>query len=172
MEESKIRKRQEFYDIIKDLLYTTEVQELKQYTHHIFNNRFNHSLQVAYLTYVVTKRLKGQYIQATRAALLHDLFYYDCKLDNIKMAQHIIDHPHIALDNALKLTTLTQLEQNMILSHMWQPFNYCTKPKTKEAWVLTWMDKLSSCWDICLPLTFNHRKYQAQPLLTQDVYTK
>lgn len=167
-----IQKRPEFYSIIEDLVHTVEVQALKQYTHHIFNNRFNHSLQVAYLTYVVTKRIKGDYRQATRAALLHDLFYYDCKQDNIKMAQHIIDHPHIALDNALKLTPLTQLEQHMILSHMWQPFNYCVKPKTKEAWVLTWMDKLSSCWDICLPLTFNRRKYQAQPLLTQDVYTK
>lgn len=165
----KLNKKREFYTIIRDLIHTNEVQELKYYTHHIFNNRFNHSLHVAYLTYVVTKKLKGDYVSATRAALLHDLFYYDCKTDNVKMSQHIIDHPHIALKNALLITELSQMEQNMILSHMWKPFNYCVRPESKEAWVLTWMDKLSSCWDIILPLTFTHKKYQAIPVIDSNV---
>lgn len=163
----KLNKRREFYRIIRDLIHTPEVQQLKRYTHHIYNNRFNHSLHVAYLTYIVTKKIRGDYVRATRAALLHDLFYYDCKTEHIPMSLHIVDHPKIALTNALLITELTELEQNMILSHMWQPFKSNVRPAYKEAWVLTWMDKVSSCWDLLLPITARKQKYS---VLTGDQY--
>ena len=64
----------EFYSIINDIITNDEFIKTKYIRHHGIT-RYNHSLGVAYHTFLVTKKLKLNYKEATRAALLHDFFF-------------------------------------------------------------------------------------------------
>lgn len=139
----------EYMTIIEDLLGHQFVQDLRYYKHHHMNTRYNHSLEVSYLTYKWSKRMGMNYGSAARASLLHDLFYYDCKDDrDIVPENHLAEHPQISLMNARQITQLTELEEDMILKHMWLPGR--PRPSYKESWVLTVMDKYCAVKDICI----------------------
>lgn len=129
----------EFFDIISDILENKIFQDLKLYKHHYIYTRFEHCLSVSYYTFFICKFLKLNYISATRAALLHDLFFYDCEDKLVCPKNHIKIHPKIALQNAQKLFKLNKLEQDIILKHMW-PMTFCP-PKYFESFIVTFIDK-------------------------------
>ena len=67
----------EFFDLISDLYYSDEVQSQKQYAQHSSINRLDHIRSVTYTAYCWAKKA-GLDVRATvRAAMLHDLVYYD-----------------------------------------------------------------------------------------------
>lgn len=103
-------------------------------------------MQVAYFTYIACKKLKLDYISATRAAMLHDLFLYDWrkKYRNIELpGLHAFVHPQIAFKNASEIFSLNELEKDIILKHMW-PVTFAL-PKHRESYIVTIMDKYSAC---------------------------
>ena len=70
--------REEFNELIKDLLENDLVQEMKKYRQHYDVSTYDHCLNVAYLCYKFTRKHKSlDYKSMTRAAMLHDLYLYD-----------------------------------------------------------------------------------------------
>ena len=122
-----------------DILANKSIQNLKLYKHHYAYTRLEHCLSVSYYTYVICKFLHLDYKSAARAALLHDLFFYDCEDKISRPKNHIKNHPKIALENANKLFNLNKKEQDIILKHMW-PLTF-SPPKYLESFIVTIVDK-------------------------------
>lgn len=131
---------EEFKEIIKDIIENQNVLKLKNYIQHINSSRYEHCIEVAFLTYVVCKKMNLDYVSATRGAMLHDFYFYDYrnKEDGPKHF-HLYRHPRISLENALKSFSLNDLERDVILNHMW-PVTI-KLPKFKESYIVTFMDK-------------------------------
>lgn len=134
--------REEFQTIITDLLQTKEVQKLKTITHHN-TTRFAHCIEVAYRGYVWAKLLGYDYVSTARAGLLHDLFFYETSDCDFTMREHLRVHPQIALENARKITDINDLEENIILSHMYMVAQ-SAKPIYPESKLICIADKYSS----------------------------
>ena len=132
-------KKEKFLEIINDILANKSIQNLKLYKHHYAYTRLEHCLSVSYYTYVICKSLHLDYKSAARAALLHDLFFYDCEDKISRPKNHIKNHPKIALENANKLFNLNKKEQDIILKHMW-PLTF-SPPKYLESFIVTIVDK-------------------------------
>lgn len=133
---------EEFSDIIKDIISNDTVKQMKNYRQHCDTSCYKHCMQVAYFTYVVCKKLKLDYVSATRAAMLHDLFLYDWHekhRDDEFTGLHAFAHPKIALRNANKIFLLNDKEKDIILKHMW-PVTL-SLPRYIESYVLTFFDK-------------------------------
>ncbi len=106
----------EYLQIVGDLLENRKFNKLKQEKHHHNSNRFNHCVDVSYMTYNVCKKLKLDYESATKAALLHD-FFFDDEFKNKR--KRMLSHPETAIKNAKKITTLSSKEESIIVSHMY-----------------------------------------------------
>lgn len=136
----------EFFDIIQDIISNKTVQEMKNYRQHCNTSCFKHCMQVAYFTFIACKSLKLDYVSATRAAMIHDLFLYDWrkKYRDIELpGLHAFVHPEIALKNANKIFSLNDKEKDVILKHMW-PVTFAF-PRYRESYIVTIMDKYSAC---------------------------
>ncbi|MBG9983099.1 HD domain-containing protein [Aerococcaceae bacterium DSM 111020] len=137
----------EYMELIEDLLALEEVQSLEHFTHHKVTNRLAHSLSVSYYSYCMAKRLGLNTRAIARAGLLHDLFFYESEdKHEVGGLGHNYEHPRIALENAKKLTELSELECDIILKHMFG----ATKdlPKYKESWIVTFMDKRAAITEL------------------------
>ncbi|WP_124058884.1 HD domain-containing protein [Vaginisenegalia massiliensis] len=144
----KWRQDSTFLALIEDLLALEEVQSLANFRHHYYTNRLAHSLSVSYRSYCWAKRFKLDCRAIARAGLLHDLFFYYPQ-DYPQLVGgigHLKNHPRIALENALKLVELNDLEQDIILKHMFG----CTwtLPKYPESYIVTLMDKQCAIYEV------------------------
>lgn len=133
-----IKRNSHFLLIINDILANDNVKSLKNFKHHYGSTRFEHSLSVAYYSYIICKFLHLDYISASRAGLLHDLFFYDDEI-GYKPKFHLLKHPKIALLNAKKHFNLNDKECDIILKHMW-PITFIP-PKYIESYVISFVDK-------------------------------
>ena len=98
-----IMKEKEFNLIINDLINNETVLEMKKYYQHGSTSCFEHCYNVAYVCYKMAKKLRLDYVSATRGAMLHDLFLYDWrtpKKDRVNKKMHAFTHGEIALNNA------------------------------------------------------------------------
>lgn len=77
-----------------------------------------------------------------RGALLHDYFLYDWHEKHCGHGLHGFKHPYFALRNANRDFDLTDIEQNVILRHMF-PLTPIP-PKCREAWIVCMADKYCS----------------------------
>lgn len=138
--------KKEFDQAVGDLLPTPEVQQLRKFHHHRNINRYDHTIRVAEVSFQVAKRLGLDARATARAALLHDLFYYDktCRRPDDR-GWVILNHPEEALDNARRLTKLSPKEENIILAHMWPVSRHA--PHCREAWVVNVVDDLVAVRD-------------------------
>ena len=136
----------EFLNIIDDIISNKTVQKMNDYKHHCDTTCFEHCFNVAYYTYIISKKLKLDYKSATRGAMLHDLFLYDWRHTSKKCKRfkdlHAFSHPRTALHNSLKLFNLNETEKDVILNHMWPVTPKL--PKTKEGFIITFADKFSA----------------------------
>ena len=141
----------EFFNIIQDIISNDTVKQMKHYRQHCNTSCYKHCMQVAYFTYIACKKLKLDYISATRAAMIHDLFLYDWrkKYRDIDLpGLHAFVHPQIALKNASQLFALNEMEKDIIAKHMW-PVTFGL-PKYRESYIVTVMDKYSACLETYL----------------------
>ena len=130
----------EFFEIVGDLYDTKEVQGQAVYLQHSTVNRLDHVRSVTYLTYTICKRRGLDVRAATRAAMLHDLVYYDWHDKARWHRPHGFKHPRFAMYNAKNLNPgITPKEENIILRHMW-PLTV-VPPRYREGWVVTFADK-------------------------------
>jgi len=103
---------------VSDLMDASAVRRMRWFRHHQNVNRLEHSVSVAYLSFLVVRRLGGDARAAARGGLLHDLFLYDPREKGSHQGPHALDHPRVALENARRHFALTGLEEEIILTHM------------------------------------------------------
>lgn len=137
----------EYMALIEDLIELEEVQCLRQFVHHIVTDRLSHSISVSYRSYLWAKRFNLNTRAIARAGLLHDLFYYEgADKHQVGGKGHNWEHPRIALQNALKLTELSELEQDIIVKHMFGATREF--PKYPESLIVTLMDKQAAIYEL------------------------
>lgn len=145
-------KSSEYYSLVSDLIENEVVLEMKNYIQHGTTTCYQHCLNVSYYSYKVCKKLGLDKESAARAGLLHDLFLYDWHHHSIKkpfLQKHGFTHPKKALDNANKYFNINNVEEDMILKHM---FPLTLKlPKYKETYVIILVDKIC-----CIAEVFNN----------------
>lgn len=134
-----------FDNIAHDIITTNKFNELKNEKHHGLT-RYKHVMRVSKYTYKISKKLKMDYVSATRAALLHDYFTKNDFEENSKSSKELVNHPNVASINAQKEFKLNDLEINAIESHMF-PLSK-TLPKYKESWLLTLVDKSVATYEM------------------------
>ncbi len=131
------REKEEFEQLIKDIETNDNFKEL-DYEYHHGISRYGHSYRVAKGVYQLTKKLNFNYKEATRAAFMHD-FYFDYQLEENTPMKNLIVHQNAAILNASKYYELSDMQKNMIASHMF-PLSKVL-PKYKESICLTLVDK-------------------------------
>ena len=147
------KKEISYRQLEKEVLSNEKYQKLSLESHHGLT-RLEHSLRVSRNVYKVSRKLNLDYVSATRAALLHDFFTNEEFETNHGLIQGVV-HPDIALANASGAFKLNDIEKNAIESHMF-PLSVVV-PKSKEAWVLTVVDKLVAIYEYGL-YKFNPKK--------------
>ncbi|MBQ8132528.1 MAG: phosphohydrolase [Bacilli bacterium] len=147
---------QEFLEIIEPVLENSEFQRLKGIAHHGLT-RYDHCIRVAYGSYVISKALHLNYMQVTEAALLHDFFIDEVKdMGPIKRLQ---EHPKYALENAKKYYSLTPMQEDIILTHMF-PVTFLP-PKYFESWIVDIVDDVVAIYEKALSTKRDLKPVQA-----------
>lgn len=139
LSKKELSEQSEFFGYVQDLLQDEAVSRLKDFRHHIGTTRFQHSLNVSYYNFLLCKKLKLDARAAARAGLLHDLFFYDRRKHINVESSHAAEHSKEALKNASERFDLSELEQDMIVNHMWPATK--ARPKFKETYAITLVDK-------------------------------
>ena len=136
----KPENRAEFEEIIADLLDDPDVLSMKDLPQHSkTSNCFDHSIYVAYLSFLLCRYLKLDHVAAARAGLLHDFALLNWKEEENKSIHRLWRHPHVALQNAKDRYDLSEKEQDIIAKHMWpitRPL-----PRHKESFIVSMADK-------------------------------
>lgn len=139
LSKKELTENEEYISYVRDLLASGEVQRLREWRHHIGTSRFQHSLNVSYYNYRLCRLLGLDARAAARAGLLHDLFFYDRKTHEKIRNSHPAEHANIALYNASTQFSISELEGDMILNHMWPMTPRL--PRHAETFVITLVDK-------------------------------
>lgn len=137
----------EFLNYVNPILKSKEFQKRKKYAHHENQSVYEHSLDVAYKSYLYAKKHNLNCKDISVGGLLHDFYYKPWQNTGIKKSffkMHGFVHAREALENSRKHFPhlMNDRVENIILRHMF-PLNI-TPPKYKEAWVVTMMDKKCS----------------------------
>ena len=147
----------EFFECIGDLYFTDEVQGLKKFPQHSTIDRLDHITSVSYMSYVYAKEHNMDFRRIARAAILHDLYYYDWHDKAMWHRPHGYKHPRFALNNARKLYPgISRFEENIILRHMW-PLTVIP-PATKGGFVVSFADKYCAARELLIAYREHFRK--------------
>lgn len=133
---------EEFERIVSPILEIDEFNQTKFITHHGIT-RYDHSMRVAYLSYKVSKALRLNYKEVTEAALLHDFFLNE--VDHENRTERLRRHPEYAVNNASKYLDLTEMQKDIIKTHMF-PVTF-TPPKYLESWIVDFMDDVAALYE-------------------------
>ena len=169
-----IKDDKEFQEIINPLVSNETVQKMKNFRQHYETSCFDHCYAVAYYCYLICKKYNLDYISATRAAMLHDLFLYDWRVKQPgRKGLHAFTHGKIACKNACELFDLNDKEKDMIIKHMW-PVTI-EFPKSFEGLVLTFVDKycaMSESFEILKSRLFMKKTFRYAYLFSSFIIIK
>ena len=141
---SEIENDKEYLEYVADLLNSEIVKSMDKYIQHGTTTTLEHCINVSYISYKLAKKFHLDAKSTARAGLLHDLFLYDWhteKKTKKLFEKHGFTHPQIALSNATKIFNLNEVEEDIILKHMW-PLTMAL-PKYKESFIIILVDKIS-----------------------------
>ena len=135
-------KDREFNSLIQPIVEIEEFQKTKNIKHHGLT-RYDHSRRVAYFSYLVTKFLRLDYKETTKAAMLHDFFTTEVENENaiLKLRRH----PNHAVENSQKYFNLSDKQVDIIKTHMF-PVTF-TPPKYLESWIVDIVDDVVSIYE-------------------------
>lgn len=136
----------EYMDCVNDLIQHEIVKSMENFIQHSNINCLEHSISVSYYSYTICKLFGLDYRSAARGGLLHDLFLYDWHITKTRNGLHGFTHPYTALENAKKYYILNELEEDIIVKHMW-PLTI-RPPKYKESFIVSAVDKYCSTKEI------------------------
>ena len=169
-----IKDDKEFQEIINPLVSNETVQKMKNFRQHYETSCFDHCYAVAYYCYLICKKYNLDYISATRAAMLHDLFLYDWRVKQPgRKGLHAFTHGKIACQNACELFDLNDKEKDMSIKHMW-PVTI-EFPKSFEGLVLTFVDKycaMSESFEILKSRLFMKKTFRYAYLFSSFIIIK
>ena len=135
-----------YYNIYSEFYNVNKYRELKSVVHH-GNNRLDHINRVSKMSFYLSKKCGLDYISCTRGALLHDFFTIDdLSRSSEKYKEFLKEHPRISLENSKKYFKLNEVEEDIILTHMY-PIVKGSKPKYRESQVVCVCDKLVSIYE-------------------------
>lgn len=140
-------KDQTYLDIVENILNSEEFEKRKNYKHHGEKTVYNHSLEVSYLAYKISKKLGLDYNDTAIGGLLHDFYYEDWHLAK-KQKNILKKHGFVHAKEALENTKIFFPQyvnfktQDIILRHMF-PLNIIP-PKYLESWIVSISDKIVS----------------------------
>lgn len=145
----------EYYQIIKDILNNPEFIKRKNYVHHYQESVYDHCLRVSKDCFKIGKKLHLNYKDLAIAGLLHDFYDKPWQENQEKvplLKKHGFVHAHQARLNANKhfKKFMNSHIEEMIETHMF-PLNKKI-PRSKEAWILTIVDKADSLEFLMHPL--------------------
>lgn len=142
----------EYLDIVGDLLTSEKLQKMDDIVHHYHSTRLRHSFFVSHVSFKYAKDKSLDRKAIARAGLLHDFFLEDRQeIADMKMGSHSEVHPKIALANARELTSISDLEEDIILSHMYMTCKSSPRPKYKESWIISMADKYCAINEFITP---------------------
>jgi len=139
--------------LIEDILQNKEFTKLENIEHH-GTSRLKHSKRVSYYSYKICKNLHIDYISAARAGLLHDFFISPQERNKRERIKSVFTHPKKALETANTYFELNDIEQNIIISHMF-PL-YITLPQYLESWIVSIVDKVVGSYEFLEKLSLKH----------------
>lgn len=145
------KKGADFIACVEDLLNLEDVKKLDNYTQHLGTSRLGHSINVAYYSYIVCKKLGLDYRSAARGGILHDLYLYDWRTTKQPEGHHAKAHPIVALRTAKKNVHLNKIEEDCIIKHMW-PLTM-PAPRYAESFILSCMDKYCAVLEVAYQLS-------------------
>ena len=132
-------------NIVSDILDNNNFLLIEKCRHHGIN-RLEHSLHVSYYSYLITKKLKLNYKDTARGGLLHD-FFNDEEIDKNKQKLKFAIHPYQSLENASNTFSLTELEKDIIINHMFPTLPHKI-PKYVESWIVSLVDKAIAIYEL------------------------
>lgn len=140
--------------LLFELMAGSRLGESSQYVQHGTTSCLLHSLAVAYYSALAFRMLRISFFERDllRGALLHDYFLYDWHTPDDTRPLHAFAHPRIALYNAQRDLTLTPLEKEIVLRHMF-PVTL-VPPRHREAWMVSLVDKLCSTYEAFHPSAY------------------
>ena len=145
----KYEQDQEFMKYVGHLIDHPRFQRLDGIIQHQHSTRMEHSINVAYTSFRIARKLGWDSKSTARGGLLHDFFYYDWRVTNFNKG-HAGVHPRIAVRNARKLIDLNKKEEDIILKHMWGAT--IAPPRYKEGYIVTMVDKYWAVREAARPL--------------------
>lgn len=155
---------EEFWNAFMNLRENPVIQELKKYPNHKISNLYDHSSRVAVCAYDLARRFHWNVDGSSLAkgAMLHDYYLYHARGNkDIGVKAHWFGHPMTALKNAEKEFHLSDLEKNIIRSHMW-PLTFRQFPRSKEAILVSLADKICAFGEMVLKRNYikNYRRHE------------
>jgi len=134
-------KKNHLEDIYQSFLKDERILKMREVSMHRGSNCLVHSFKVAKLAIKrALRHKKGDLEIILIAAILHDYYLYDWRIDRSKMKHHLGTHPYTAAKNAERDFGIHEAIKKVIHSHMW-PVNFTDFPKTKEARIVSNADK-------------------------------
>lgn len=136
----------DYIELIKyygsDILKSENMQKEKEFIQHGDVSVYEHSVSVALECLKIANNLQIpiDIKSLVRGALLHDYFLYDWHEKDDSHKWHGFRHAKTALENAKKEYILSEIEENMIICHMF-PLNIRI-PKYRESIILCIADKI------------------------------
>ena len=139
------KQRNEFENYISDIVLNKKFNQLSKEIHHGIT-RYEHSMRVAKYSYIFCNRFnKKNKKDVTRAALLHD-FFVNSDMGNQSGSKKLESHPSVALENAKKYFEINDIQEDIIVKHMF-PVTL-SLPKYKESWLVSTVDKLVGLYEM------------------------
>ena len=134
-----------FRQLAESIIFHPEYQKMKKLRAHGKKTVFEHSMDVARLSFKWNRSLKLNIDEKEliTGALLHDFYLYDWHKAHINVPlfkMHGFTHPFTACKNAVRIFGINERTQNIIRSHMW-PLTLRTVPSNKAAWLVCVCDK-------------------------------
>lgn len=135
------KKKQELENIYQSFLHDERILRMKDISMHRGSNCYVHSFKVAKLAIKrALRHKKGNLVTILLAAILHDYYLYDWRIDKSKRKHHMGSHPYVAARNAERDFGICDSVKKAIQSHMW-PVNFNDFLKSKEARIISNADK-------------------------------
>lgn len=157
-----------FREIAYPVLTNPAYEQLAFYTHHNRVTRLQHSLSVAFMSFRIANFFHMKHMEEiVRGALLHDFFYERCNYKDywkdVRTGPLLLNsvcfmHPYAALDNSMRYFDLTEIEQNIIASHMF-PLAI-TMPKYKGCAAVILSDKVCCFAELLVGFPFILKRFE------------
>lgn len=136
----------EFRKYIDEFFDEVKIKKLDNFDQHFRTSRLQHSLNVAYYSFLIARKIGADPRAAARAGLLHDLYWYDWHTKKTPQL-HAFLHPRLAVRNAARIVDdLSEREADAIAKHMWP---LCMGfPRYKESLAVTLADKYAAALEV------------------------